>query len=235
MRSRRFGWVALLAAVLSPAAQAAPRGGYAAPAVEPCDGQAARFESEKGFALSVIRVGEVRITNALRPLTPDVTQVLEVVIAGKRATAYGPDFGSLRRGGPPRAMQALLGGPIQWEATLPSLPGFLGIVTDDGSPLADLTFKGCEAPPAAAPEPPPVAEKKGARPKGTKGAAKAGAQNSAQDGSPQEAVLSGAEATGGAGKSRPKPVREAAPQPGGKPPAPKTPSGFSLPQGALPE
>jgi hypothetical protein len=208
---------------LSPAAVAAPRGGYAAPAVEPCDGQAARFESEKGFALSVIRAGEVRITNPLRPLTPDVTQVLEVVIAGKRATAYGPDFGALRRGGPPRAMQTLLGGPIQWEATLPSLPGFLGIVADDGSPLADLTFKGCEAPPAAPPEPPPVAEKKGARPKGAKAAAK--------DGAPPEAGTGSSEP----GKARPKPVREAAPQPGGKPPAPKTPSGFSLPQGALPE
>ena len=232
MRSRKVGWAALLVVALSPTAGAAPRGGYAAPAVEPCDGQAARFESEKGFALSVVRAGEVRIANALRPLTPDVTQVLEVIISGKRATAYGPDFGALRRGGPPRAMQALLGGPVQWEATLPSLPGFLGIVADDGSPLAELTFKGCEPPPAAAPEPPPVAEKKGGRQKGSKGQAKDGGQ----DGTPRETASSGpADGAAGAAKPRPRPMREAAPQPGSKPPAPRAPSGFSLPQGALPE
>ncbi|MFC6747894.1 hypothetical protein ACFQFG_27640 [Methylobacterium persicinum] len=101
---------------------------------EACGVQAARYENGKGFSAAVIRAGEVRIVNPLRPLTPEVTQILEVVIGAKRATAYGPDFTSLRRGGAPQAMQAALGGPITWEAALPPLPETLGIVADDGTP-----------------------------------------------------------------------------------------------------
>lgn len=173
---------------------------------EACSGQAARFENGKGFTLAVIRAGEVRIVNPLRPLTPEVTQILEVVIGAKRATAYGPDFTSLRRGGPPGAMQAALGAPITWEAALPPLPETLGIVADDGSPLAELAFRRCEAAPALAPEPAPkVAKPKNGTKSGTKSAAKTGTKSGAD----------------GAGSKA-------------SPPA-KTPSGFSIPQGAVGE
>ncbi|MCJ2014016.1 hypothetical protein [Methylobacterium sp. J-076] len=131
-----------------------------------CGALAARYENGKGFTLSVIRAGEVRIVNPLRPLTPEVTQVLEVVIGDKRATAYGPDFTSLRRGGPPGAIQASLGAPITWEAALPPLPDSLGIVADDGAPLAELTFRTCETRPAVAPEPVPQAARKGGKARG---------------------------------------------------------------------
>ncbi len=145
----------LLIMAAANAAQAAPGG-----AMQACGAQAARYENGQGFTLSVIRSGEVRIVNPLRPLTPEVTQVLEVAIGGKRATAYGPDFTSLRRGGSPAAMQGSLGGPITWETTLPPLPATLGIVAEDGAPLADLSFKLCETPPVLAPEP-QVAKKNG--------------------------------------------------------------------------
>ncbi len=150
-------------------------------AAQACGEQAARYENGKGFSFVVIRSGETRVENPLRPLTPDVNRVLEVVIGTKRATAYGPDFASLRRGGTPSAVQALLGSPIKWEAKVPALPDTLGIVAEDGAPIADLTFKLCEAPPAIAPEPPPQAAKKGSprKAQGTKaaeGGAKAGAK-----------------------------------------------------------
>lgn len=135
-------------------------------ALEACGEQAARYENGKGFSFAVIRSGEVRVTNPLRPLTPEVTQVLEVVIGAKRATAYGPDFTSLRRGGTPAVVQTMLGAPISWEAKLPALPDTLGIVAEDGTQLAELAFKLCEAPPSIAPEPRPQAAKKAAPRKG---------------------------------------------------------------------
>ncbi len=74
--------------------------------------------------------------------------VLQVVIAGKVATAYGPDFAALRRGGAPAAVEALLGGPIRWRPALPALPDPIAIVAEDGAPLAELSFRACEEPPA---------------------------------------------------------------------------------------
>lgn len=144
-------------------------------AMEACGGQAARYENGKGFSFAVIRSGETRVVNPLRPLTPEVNQVLEVVIGAKRATAYGPDFTSLHRGGAPSVVQAMLGAPISWEAKLPALPDTLGIVGDDGTPLAELTFKLCEAPPAVVPEP-QAAKKGGPRKAGEKKDAGAKAQ-----------------------------------------------------------
>lgn len=208
---RRAAWAAGFLLVVG-AARAAP--------IEACGDQAARYENSKGFKLSVIRAGEVRIVNPLRPLTPEVTQVLEVIIGAKRATAYGPDFSTLRRGGAPRAMQAALGAPITWEAKLPPLPETLGIVADDGAPLAELTFRLCEAPPAAAPEPVPTpqAARKGTKPRsgGGKTAASAGAGTAAENAAPEPSPT----------KGRAKPAPKA---------APKTPTGFSLPQGAIGE
>lgn len=121
----------------------------AAPSVaQPCGAQAARFESGKGFNMVITRVGQIRTTNPLRPLTPEVNEILQVVIKGKVATAYGPDFTTLRRGSAATAIEAMLGGPIRWQPTLPALPDSIAIVTEEGTPLAQLAFKACEQPPA---------------------------------------------------------------------------------------
>lgn len=207
MRRRdRAAWAACFALTTLSA------GTSGAVAGEACGAQAARYENGKGFTLAVIRAGEVRVVNPLRPLTPETTQVLEVVIGAKRATAYGPDFTSLRRGVAPGALQGTLGAPITWEPALPSLPDTLGIVADDGAPLAELTFRQCEAAPALAPEPAPQAARKEGKPRG---ASKAGNRTGSKGG-----------AAGGGAKAQTKAAS--------KPPA-KTPSGFSMPQGAIGE
>lgn len=177
------------------------------PALAPsCEGQAARYENGKGFSLFAIRAGEVRVNNPLRPLTPDFTHVLEVIVGGKRATAYGPDFASLRRGGAPGTKQtSLLGAPIQWAPSLPPLPDSLGIVAEDGTALATLAFRACEPPPALAPEPVPKTAKKAPSP----------ARNSDRSKAAKPATASEAKAQS-------------------KPPA-KTPQGFTMPSGAIGE
>lgn len=129
-----------------------PAAGPAAPPA--CGAQAARYEDGRGFGLLVTRTGEMRIDNPLRPLTPETNHLLQVVIAGKVATAYGSDFAALRRGGAPDAVEAMLGGSIRWRAGLPALPDPIAIVAEDGAPLARLSFRACEDPPAlkAAPQ-----------------------------------------------------------------------------------
>lgn len=198
-------------------AVAAGQGAFAAPplpaAAGPlavaCDAQAARYEGGKGFSALVIRAGEVKVDNPLRPLTPDLTHVLEVVIGGKRASAYGPDYASLRRGGPPGAMQGSLGAPISWEAAMPALPDSLGIVADDGTALATLTFKTCEPQPTLAPEP---------APKVAKTPVKGAGKTAGKDGTGKAAKA----ARTGPNKSAPKAAE-------------KTPGGFTMPSGAIPE
>lgn len=111
--------------------------------VQPCGARAARYAGAKGFALSVTRIGRASVENPLRPLTPEVTQVLQVVIGAKAATAYGPDLAALRRGPAAGALEAQLGAPVRWEAALPDLPDPLAIVADDGTPLATLAFRDC--------------------------------------------------------------------------------------------
>ena len=132
----------------------------AGPVTQPCGARAARYESGKGFNIVVTRSGQVRTTNPLRPLTPEVNEVLQVVIAGKVATAYGPDFATLRRGTAPAAIEAMLGGPIRWQPALPTLPDPIAIVTEEGATLAQLTFRACEDPPAVKAAPKPQAKKK---------------------------------------------------------------------------
>lgn len=130
------------------------------PAAQPCGASAARFESGKGFKMVVTRAGRIQTTNPLRPLTPEVNEVLLVVIAGKVATAYGPDFSALRRGSGPAAIEAMLGGPIKWQAGLPALPDSITIVSEEGTALAQLAFHACEAPPAVKAPPRAEARKK---------------------------------------------------------------------------
>ncbi|MGH1569820.1 hypothetical protein ACRAWG_03080 [Methylobacterium sp. P31] len=127
---------------------------------QPCGPRAARFESGKGFKMVITRAGQVRTTNPLRPLTPEVNEVLQVVVAGKVATAYGPDFTTLRRGGAPAGVEAMLGGPIRWQPALPTLPEPITIVSEEGTPLAQLSFRACEEPPAVKAPPNVEARKK---------------------------------------------------------------------------
>lgn len=130
------------------------------PPTQPCGASAARFENGKGFKMVVTRSGQVQTTNPLRPLTPEVNEVLLVVIAGKVATAYGPDFSTLRRGSGPAAIEAMLGGPIKWQPTLPALPDSITIVSEEGTALAQLAFQACETPPAVKAPPKAEARKK---------------------------------------------------------------------------
>ncbi|WP_156648116.1 hypothetical protein [Methylobacterium sp. Leaf88] len=113
-----------------------------------CEARAAVYEGQKDFVVWVTRTGAVVVENPLRPLTPETTRVLEVVIAGKAATAYGPDLFALRRGGSPAALGALLGAPVRWDAVPAPLPDTLNIVSDTGKSLAQLGFRECGEAPA---------------------------------------------------------------------------------------
>ncbi len=160
------------AAAADQAPAAGPEAAPVAAPDQPCGGRAARFENGKGFSMVITRAGQVQTTNPLRPLTTEVNEVLQVVIGGKVATAYGPDFSTLRRGSAPSAIEAMLGGPIKWQASLPTLPKSIAIVSEDGTPLAQLAFRACEAPPAVKAPPKVQARKKApARPAAPKAAA----------------------------------------------------------------
>lgn len=113
-----------------------------------CEARAALYEGPKDFALWVTRTGLIVVENPLRPLTPETTRVLQVVIAGKAATAYGPDLFALRRGGSPGALEAMLGAPVRWDATPTPLPDTLNIVSETGQSLAQLGFRECGEAPA---------------------------------------------------------------------------------------
>lgn len=143
--------------------QPSPSQGAFAAAPVVCDpGKAVLYDGPKGVALWVTRTGNISVDNPLKPLTPDVTRVLQVVIGGKVATAYGPDLNAVRRGGPPAALESLLGGPIRWDQALGTLPDSLDIVSNSGAALAELRFKECGDAPAArtVPVPKPQAEAK---------------------------------------------------------------------------
>jgi hypothetical protein len=117
-----------------------------------CDANAAaRYEDAKGFVIWVTRSGTISVENPLRPLTPETTRVLQVIIGARIATAYGPDLFGLRRGTTPAALETTTGGPIVWDAELAVLPDPLTIVSEFGETLAQLAFKECgTAPPVKA-------------------------------------------------------------------------------------
>ncbi|MCJ2006470.1 hypothetical protein [Methylobacterium sp. J-092] len=229
------------APVPAPAPEPAPPTPAADLAVlQPCGARAARFEGAKGFDVVVTRIGRASIANPLRPLTPETSQVLQVVIAAKPATAYGPDLTALRRGPAPAALETQLGAPIRWENGLPDLPDPLPIVAEDGTPLAALAFRACIDPPAVA-APPVVARgtkgngqgaSKGAGRGNAKGNAKGNAQGNALEAGPAD----GAPDPSGAGQE---PAKAAARRPAKPAPrkdaAPKVPPGFHVPQGAIAE
>lgn len=138
-----------------------PAASFAGPAVACEAGKSALFEGAKNFSIWVTRAGAATIENPLRPLTPEVTQVLQVIIGAKVATAYGSDLSALRRGGTPAALEATLGGPIRWRDSLGMLPDPLTIVSEANEPLAQLEFRACGTAPAV--KPPAAEVAKGAR------------------------------------------------------------------------
>ncbi|WP_336488643.1 hypothetical protein [Methylobacterium nigriterrae] len=206
----------------------------AALAASACGAKAARYEGAKGFVVFVTRKGRSELENPLRPLTPEVTQVLQVTIAGKAATAYGPDLKALRRGGAPGALEAQLGAPIRWDAALPALPDPIAIVSEAGEVLTRLDFRDCaEAPPVKAP--PPEAKAKDGKGKDAK-AQKDNKTKAKEAKDAREKPAGATEPEGGttaeAAKPASKPARRAAAP---KSDAQKAPPGFNLPQGAIAE
>ncbi|GEP09553.1 hypothetical protein [Methylobacterium gnaphalii] len=145
---------------MAPASPAPPPPAtFAAPPVACDPGQSVLYDGPKDFLVWVTRTGAVTIDNPLRPLTPDVTRVVQLVIGDKIATAYGRDLTSLRRGASPAALESLLGGPIRWDARLATLPDSFEIVSDANAPLAQMRFKECGIAPEAKALPMPVAKK----------------------------------------------------------------------------
>lgn len=148
---------ALLWAATSASAQP-----VAAPATEDisCGPETASYAAAGGFKLWVLRRGTMAQVNPLRPLSDSAPAVvLEVDIAGRKATAYGPDYASLVRGGPPEQLEQANGTSIRWDSAGPVLPPALQIVAEDGSQaLARLTFTACGRPPAAKPRRAPQAK-----------------------------------------------------------------------------
>ncbi|MEH3120038.1 MAG: hypothetical protein PGN25_21240 [Methylorubrum populi] len=198
-----------------PAPAATP---FAAPPVACEPDQAARYQGAGNADLWVTRSGRITLDNPLRPLTPDVTRVLQVVIGGKVATAYGPDLLSLRRGASPATLEGTVGGRIQWDPSLVALPDTLPVNAETGEALAELRFRECGTAPSARLLPPPKARRMAPAPE----AVAAEAEKAAK-------------AAKAAAKPAAKPTRSKPASAGGEPPrVPARAPGLQLPQGAIP-
>lgn len=156
-----------------------------------CEGKAALYDGGKDVAVWVTRTGVITIENPLRPLTPETIRVLQVVIGGKAATAYGPDLFALRRGGSPAALEATSGGAIRWDSTATPLPDTLNIVSETGQPVAQLAFQSCGEAPAVQAAAPKAAKAGAAKGRG-KAPAKAAPQAPPGIGIPRGALPEGA-------------------------------------------
>ncbi|WP_298963311.1 hypothetical protein [uncultured Methylobacterium sp.] len=166
MRGLRLALLPVLALLPAPVlAQPAPDPSAEAPVA--CGARAARYAASKGLSLWVARRGTMTFENPLRPLSPEVLQVLQVTIRNKPATAYGPDLDSLRRGASPAALEAQYGAPVKWSGELEGLPASLRILADDGAAvLAQLRFEACgDAPKVAEPRKPAPPRKPPPKPK----------------------------------------------------------------------
>lgn len=131
-----------------------------------CGAKAVAYGAEKGFRLWVTRKGVQVQENPLRPLSPERAIVLQVVVNGRLATAYGPDFDNLHRGGAPKALEEANGHSIEWEPVASGLPATLRVVSDDGRViLGPLAFQECGTAPKVA----PVATKRPAADQARKG------------------------------------------------------------------
>lgn len=116
-----------------------------------CSGKAGRYASEKAGALWVVRRGALTMgENPLRPLSRDEYLVLQVVVKGRLATAWGPDETSLRQGGAPRDVEREGIGPIRWQPDGTALPNVLRVIGEDGTVLAGpMRLVECGDAPAA--------------------------------------------------------------------------------------
>jgi hypothetical protein len=206
-----------------PSAVPSPTGmNFAAPPVACDPGQAVRYQGDKNLELWVTRSGRITIDNPLRPLTPDVTRVLQVVVAGKVATAYGPDLLSLRRGASPATLEGTIGGRIQWDASIVALPDSQPINAETGKPLAELRFLECGTAPSGKLLPPPKARRMAPTPEAV------AAEAEKAEKAAKAAALAAAKAAS---------VGRAVQPPTGGAPQNLTPPrmpGSALPQGAIP-
>ncbi len=172
------------------------------PSPSECEGRASQYGAG-GIRVWVVRQGIVEQDNPLRPLTRDRLTVLQVVVNGRSATAFGPDLQNMRQGGAPARLQEEIGQPIHWLSGSPP-PDAFRIVAEDGRVLlGPLAFEGCgEAPAVAAEKPAPAKTRQGGAenpPPATRSAPSGAGGN--RPGLPQGAIPSG----GRGGLSLPQP------------------------------
>jgi hypothetical protein len=110
-----------------------------------CVGRSAIYWAGSGPRVHVVRRGAV---SEQKPLDPEggtrESVVLEVLINAKAATAFGPSFDEMRRGGPPKQLAEETGSPIRWSSDLAGLPLTLNVMAEDGPQVvARLRFEGC--------------------------------------------------------------------------------------------
>ena len=110
-----------------------------------CVGSSAIYWAGSGPRVHVVRRGAV---SEQKPLEPESgtreSVVLEVLINAKAATAFGPSFDEMRRGGPPKQLEDETGSPIRWSTDLAGLPVTLNVMAEDGPQVvARLRFEGC--------------------------------------------------------------------------------------------
>ena len=117
-----------------------------------CAGSAS-YSAGAGPDVVVTRQGYLDEVNPLTPATHvDRVQVLQVSIAGKTATAYGPGFQAMRRGPGPEQLEQTMRAAITWEKALGTLPSTMIILAEDGpEAVAKLRFKTCTAAPRSKP------------------------------------------------------------------------------------
>ena len=146
----------------------------------------------------VLRRGTMQEDNPLRPLSRDQLIVLQVVVNGRSATAFGPDFESMRQGGAPARLEEASGHWIAWDSGPQILPDSFRVVSEDGRVLlGPLSFETCGDTPTVA------AEKPGrAQPRAERGEGRRSPQGDGnRPGLPQGAIPSG----GKGGLSLPQP------------------------------
>ncbi len=142
----------------------APADARAEDAVRACPDRAALYSGDRGVRLWATRLGSMMPENPLRPLSGNRLAVLQVIVNGRLATAYGPDTDHMQQGAAPKQLEGLVGTAIAWSPPEEPYPETFRIVTADGSPvLGPLRFQDCGDAPALA------ASKEPARTRTTRG------------------------------------------------------------------
>ena len=119
-----------------------------------CGSKAALYSAGK-IQVWVTRKGTMREDNPLRPLSSTELNVLQVVVNGRSATAFGVDFDNMRQGGAPARLEEASGHPIAWEVGSQGFPASFRVVSEDGRVLVGpLAFESCGDPPAFTAEKP---------------------------------------------------------------------------------